>query len=370
MWCCESWECLQTIKFLSSTGQETSFKIELDRSASYLVLSDMQNKGMFVLQIVKQTDLNTSNGITIDSMDSSTERSRAFIKSIAEFPMSSPILSFSIVDAAVRKYKCAVSDSYLDNLYDYDDDASAVYCVVVHMYLIQPKSMQECNVLYQPTVPYNAEIKSTISNVTSSNSPELKESLGELNMSFVKEPNVESKKINLMSPNSFQSSGKHTPEGVSNEVFSTLKMLAKATTNVMPTTTNVLPPMKQIDLSELANHFKRTVIDEPLSQDTNGLINSEEMNQSKTDDNAVSGGSSPSREVQEILSTKDSDNINDSCDEHVMDDVGDFNLLDNMLIMDDNLLKTDEADVYDLETVDSKINKTACGERNFIYYIF
>lgn len=90
------------------------------------------------------------------------------VKSISEFPLSSGILSFSIVDAAVRRYKCANENYMCDELDDYDEETSSLYCVVVHMYIVQSKSMQECNILYQPTVQENAEIKSTMSSEVSS----------------------------------------------------------------------------------------------------------------------------------------------------------------------------------------------------------
>jgi hypothetical protein len=88
----------------------------------------------------------------------------AFIKSIAEFPLPAPILSFGIVDAGVRKYKCSMNDAGLiDELDDYDDENNAVYCVIIHMFLVQPKSVQDAHVLYQPTLNASADVLSTIS---------------------------------------------------------------------------------------------------------------------------------------------------------------------------------------------------------------
>lgn len=166
----------------------------------------MKNRGLYVLQIQKNVGttilrnsdvmlakrLNNTSGNSeevtassansragsdmaqIDSEISKETKSFAYIKSISEFPLSSPILSFGIVDAAVRKYKCAFNDSYLiDELDDYDEDNHLLYCVVIHMFLVQPKSVQECHVLYQPTVSEASDVASTIS-----------EGNGELNSSF------------------------------------------------------------------------------------------------------------------------------------------------------------------------------------------
>jgi hypothetical protein len=38
-----------------------------------------------------------------------------------------------------------------------------MYCVIIHMFLVQPKSVQDAHVLYQPTLNESAEILSTIS---------------------------------------------------------------------------------------------------------------------------------------------------------------------------------------------------------------
>lgn len=209
VWCCSTWECTQTINFKSQNlGTELLLHAEIDRTSSYLVLSDMKNRGLYVLQIQKNvgtTILRNSDAMLskrlnntslksdevtasstnsragsdttlIDNEVSKETKSFAYIKSISEFPLSSPILSFGIVDAAVRKYKCAFNDSYLiDELDDYDEDNHLLYCVVIHMFLVQPKSVQECHVLYQPTVSEASDVASSISEGNN----------GELNSSFV-----------------------------------------------------------------------------------------------------------------------------------------------------------------------------------------
>lgn len=57
---CDTWEILQTIQFKSTTGQPLNFKAEIDRTSSYLILSDMTNRQLYVLQILKENAL--SNG--------------------------------------------------------------------------------------------------------------------------------------------------------------------------------------------------------------------------------------------------------------------------------------------------------------------
>lgn len=291
----------------------------MDRTASYLVMSDVKNRGLYVLQVQLETSASpprsqakqpfskqvhkstseiTSSTAASDSVDetnmanpdksmqfaaaSATKDARTYvyIKSISEFPLSSPILSFGLVDAAVRKYKCAFNDSFLiDELEDYDEETHTLYCVVIHMFLVQPKSVQECHVLYQPTITEDSDVRSSICDFTekaglsTSNSGSISSANNDTN-SFVaannvvddrvsadaaanletllKSPNfkmadaiaqlaskiqttdtpatktVPAAPINLMTPDSFQSPGRGTPDGVSSEVRSTLRMLAQA----------------------------------------------------------------------------------------------------------------------------------------------
>lgn len=199
VWCCSTWECTQTIHFKSVIEvNDLFFTAEIDRTSSYLVLSDIKNRGLYVLEIYSDSEssgknqskvlqTNRANENTKDISDQTDEdqqladssnaspsttqcNSTAYIKSISEFPLSSPILSFGIVDAAVRKYKCAFNDSYLiEELDDYDEENHLLYCVVIHMFLVQPKSVQECHVLYQPTVSLATDVANTIAGSKTNN---------------------------------------------------------------------------------------------------------------------------------------------------------------------------------------------------------
>lgn len=174
MWCCSTWECLQTINFKSpNTDSELNFKAEIDHKSSYLVLSDIKNRGLYVLQIQKPIVRNSNTTVSNCSTDSSSEVEKknenqkfpcAYVKSVSEFPLSSPILSFGIVDAAVRRYKCNYSENYLlDDMEEFDEETNSLYCVVIRMYLVQPKSVQECRVLYQPSVSLESDVRSSLS---------------------------------------------------------------------------------------------------------------------------------------------------------------------------------------------------------------
>lgn len=176
---------MQTINFTCSIDKPLRFIAELDRTASYLVVSSLETRTCYVMQIVNTSSCypaikeETSDNEEVTNKDTSgssiasassqiSTPASVYIKSISEFPLSSGILSFSIVDAAVRRYKCSNDNYMCEELDDYDEESSSIYCVVVHMYIVQAKSMQECNILYQPTVPENADVKSTMSSSDSS----------------------------------------------------------------------------------------------------------------------------------------------------------------------------------------------------------
>lgn len=375
IWCCASWECLQTVRFEARDEKPMFFKTEIDPTSSYLVLTDANTRNLYVMQIV-QTDDEMKNGDNEAGAVSSTNgatKPLAFIKSITEFPLSSSILSFGIVDATVRKYKCAYNDVYLlEELDDYDDDSVNRYCVVIHLFLVQPKSVQECHVLYQPTLSINADVGSSVSALSEGASNDRDEEEDELTKDLTAMLNLktgndgsssssmsdtskagirartlldcgnEAKKaesigdksgsqqsigkptstLNLLTPDSFHSSGKLTPEGVSNEVYSTLRMLAGEKS--IDSTTNLL---QLVNSSGSANAITNNQSDEADKIPLLKQVSEDSTNDNNNDDNSpeivpplppasmlttgVSAGSSPSREVQEILSQKGSDCIND-----------------------------------------------------------
>lgn len=84
VWSCKSWTCLQTITFSPCQTIEASLglKAMLDTSASYLLLSDFKSRSLYVLNMARDSD---------DNM--------AYCKSISEFLLPYPVLSFCIVDA-------------------------------------------------------------------------------------------------------------------------------------------------------------------------------------------------------------------------------------------------------------------------------
>ena len=292
---CDNWKTLQTIKFTSPIGQALAFKAEIDRTSSYLILSDMANRQMYVLQILKENALGHQNGTDEhkNGDDGASGIARVFCKSIAEFHLFSPILSYGITNASIRRYKCALSDNYLiDELEDYDEENNSLYCVVLRLFMVLPESIQECHILYQPALNESAEIISTEIKEPKAITPVLE--IKKSDLPPLMTPPQKSQ-INLLTPEAF-SSPIEKPKDVSQEVMSTIFMLAKTTA----------PGTANISRENILNLTDCSLIEE-VEIFAKKLPTAEVLPmQGKS--GAASGGSSPSREVRDILLKADSVN--------------------------------------------------------------
>ncbi|XP_071625810.1 enhancer of mRNA-decapping protein 4 [Temnothorax longispinosus] len=131
VWSCELWTCLQTIKFAPnpSTGKVPVLKAGLDLSAGYLFLSDIYNKILYVLSLSKDKG-----------------EALACISTVSEFLLPYPILSFGIVEADQRKIR-STGESLEDLCEEIEENDEQL---VIYMYLVQPKSLQECHIAFKP----------------------------------------------------------------------------------------------------------------------------------------------------------------------------------------------------------------------------
>lgn len=197
----------------------------------------------------------------------------AFIKSVAEFAMSSPVLSFSIVNAAVRKYKCGNNDGFfIEEMEDYDEDNNCLYCVAIRMFIVQPKSLQECHIFYQPTLfESDTDVKSTISYINST--------------------------ILSNSPQTIKGLSSHETESENN------------VHNHYNTVINGKSNFDQHLCNDKLEHIEKNVT---ISNEAKNDLSVQKRDKSVRDDThidnqklVISNHSSPSREVQEILFAKD-----------------------------------------------------------------
>lgn len=179
---------MQTINIFAtipSPVQPGKFIAGLDRSASYLVISSLDSLAVYVMQISSSAGGGNNNSINDQASDSDDSDNGSVtggtsggvgndavvrIQNIAEFKLSSGILSFSIVNACMRRLK-STNESYypFEEPDEYDDENNATTdALVVHMFVVQGKSLQECQIIYQPCVAEKSE-GSLNSSINSSN---------------------------------------------------------------------------------------------------------------------------------------------------------------------------------------------------------
>ncbi|KZC10882.1 PREDICTED: enhancer of mRNA-decapping protein 4 [Dufourea novaeangliae] len=136
VWSCELWTCLQTITFAPtpSTGKLPVLKAALDPSAGYLLLSDLFNRVLYILSLTKD------NG-----------EASASVSTISQLLLPYPILCFGIVDAGLRKIRS--TGGSLEDLRPCEEEADEQ--LVIKMYLVQPRSLQECHIAFKPVSETN-----------------------------------------------------------------------------------------------------------------------------------------------------------------------------------------------------------------------
>ncbi|CAN7939103.1 unnamed protein product [Ixodes hexagonus] len=148
LWSCMTWACLQTIRFLvapDDPGQLPAFKAEIDPSASYLVLSDIHRKVVYVAQL--QQDEQYKEGRLV---------------SLAQFPVILPVLSFTVVEAVRCRFKPSTDTEHVDRLDAEHQAADGEEEVrgsekrhegtLVRLFWMNTKSLQACHIVYPTAI--------------------------------------------------------------------------------------------------------------------------------------------------------------------------------------------------------------------------
>ncbi|XP_042556682.1 enhancer of mRNA-decapping protein 4 isoform X2 [Dipodomys spectabilis] len=144
MWCTVSWTCLQTIRFspdiFSSVSVPPSLKVCLDLSAEYLILSDVQRKVLYVMELLQNQ-----------------EEGRACFSSISEFLLTHPVLSFGIQVVSrcrLRHTEVLPAEEENDSLgAENSHGAGAVESaagVLIKLFCVHTKALQDVQIRFQP----------------------------------------------------------------------------------------------------------------------------------------------------------------------------------------------------------------------------
>ncbi|XP_063903240.1 enhancer of mRNA-decapping protein 4 [Zophobas morio] len=262
LWSCETWTCLQTIQFKpdpSSIIQSVYLKMCIDYSGQYLLMSDLNNKVLYVLQL-KRND----------------EAQQISVTMISQFLLPTAFLSFHITEASYRKLRSSdMSEEYAHDQDEPDDDEDdTVAAVVVKLLVIQQKKFQECNIVFQPDamlcnteIIYNEEKNKKFEEKVEK-VPKLDDLQSSVTL-LIQQQQQQQQQLNLMTPDAFTTSEQNSrPNSVRNSINGDINKSTEATNG---------------DTVENLIDFQRP-----------------------EKDNFASGGSSPSREVQEILSLNNS----------------------------------------------------------------
>ncbi|XP_065164405.1 enhancer of mRNA-decapping protein 4 isoform X2 [Atheta coriaria] len=249
IWSCESWTCLQTIRFepnVRSVIPNLFLKVSLDMSAEYLLMSDINNQIMYVLQIQKNE-----------------EERMASISTVSEFLQPASILSFGIVSVARTNLRYSSNEELYEDMEEFDDETSTI-AIAIRMIVVQPKSLQDCTITFKPEGSMASNIKSVYGTVPEfeSNGEKPAEELPKLNdlqssvtLLIQQQQQQNTQPLNLMTPDDFNS----------------------------PIINSSPNSVQTMDIPSPSTKKEIPILDVfPISH--------------------ASGGSSPSREVQEILS--------------------------------------------------------------------
>uniref|UniRef100_A0A7M4FDP8 Enhancer of mRNA-decapping protein 4 n=1 Tax=Crocodylus porosus TaxID=8502 RepID=A0A7M4FDP8_CROPO len=144
MWCTVSWTCLQTVRFssdiFSSMSILPSLKVCLDLSAEYLILSDVQRKVLYVMELMQNQ-----------------EEGKAYFSSISEFLLTHPVLSFGIQAVSrcrLRHTEVLPAEEENDSLsVEGAQGAGAVESaagVLIKLFCVHTKALQDVQIRFQP----------------------------------------------------------------------------------------------------------------------------------------------------------------------------------------------------------------------------
>lgn len=221
LWRCDDWSCLQRICFKPTAFDSVlDFKLAIDASSSYLVLSEQTNRALYALQIVRSDVPPVATAAGDAKSEESKVSSVVSFKSVGEFSLSSSILSLNIAGATKGKYNCGRLEDDVDEC---EEEANPMFGVMIQMFLVQPKSVQECQVFFQ-TENATAVTETVVA------ATERVDDAMQMCSPTTAATNVRQKssaQINLMTPESFQSPpGKDLQSQVPNSVLNTIRMLA------------------------------------------------------------------------------------------------------------------------------------------------
>ncbi|XP_013867651.1 enhancer of mRNA-decapping protein 4 [Austrofundulus limnaeus] len=147
LWCTVSWNCLQSIRFCPDPLTSSilpSLKASLDLSAEYLILTDVQRKVLYVMEL--RQDL---------------EKGKASFTAVSEFLLTHPVLSFGVRDVTHTRLRHtevlpAEEDTESMSAEGAQGPAESKSGIQIKLYCVHTKSLQDVQIWFQPNFASNS----------------------------------------------------------------------------------------------------------------------------------------------------------------------------------------------------------------------
>eukprot|EP00066_Takifugu_rubripes_P027975 XP_011617241.1 PREDICTED: enhancer of mRNA-decapping protein 4 isoform X1 [Takifugu rubripes] len=141
LWCTVSWNCLQTIRFSPDLLNSTVFpslKARLDLSAEYLILTDVQRKVLYVMELRQDLD----NG-------------KAVFTAVSQFLMTHPVLSFGVREVTYSRLQNTEllpteEESESLSTEGTQGPTESKTGILIKLYCVHTKSLQDVQIWFQP----------------------------------------------------------------------------------------------------------------------------------------------------------------------------------------------------------------------------
>ncbi|XP_064807998.1 enhancer of mRNA-decapping protein 4-like isoform X1 [Oncorhynchus masou masou] len=143
LWCTVSWTCLQTIRFSPDPFNSSvlpSLKASLDLSAECLILSDVQRKVLYVMELLQDQ-----------------EKGHASFTAVSEFLLTHPVLSFGVQDVSrsrLRHTEVLPPDEESESMTaeGIQGPMESRAGIQIKLYCVHTKSLQDVQIWFQPNL--------------------------------------------------------------------------------------------------------------------------------------------------------------------------------------------------------------------------
>ncbi|XP_053283390.1 enhancer of mRNA-decapping protein 4 isoform X2 [Pleuronectes platessa] len=149
LWCTVSWTCLQTIRFSPDPFNSSalpSLKASLDLAAEYLILTDVQRKVLYVMEL--RQDM---------------EKGKANFTAVSEFLLTHPVLSFGVRDVAHSRLQHtevlpAEDESESMTTEGTQGPTESKSGIQIKLYCVHTKTLQDVQIWFQPNARSNSSL--------------------------------------------------------------------------------------------------------------------------------------------------------------------------------------------------------------------